>query len=1011
MDLFEFRIPKMKRILSILGLITIFMTQMIYAKGVIRGKVIDEKSKEALPYANVVVKGTNIGSPADMNGEFSISNAPSGNQIIVISYIGYETLELEIKVPSSNKAIYKEVGLKTLAVRGETVVVTAQGRGQMQAINQQLASDKITSIVSEARIQELPDFNAAEALGRLPGVSTLESSGEANKVVIRGLAPQFNSVSVEGVKLASTGSTQMGVSSLGNTSGGISNDRSVDLTLISPYMVKSMSVFKSLTPDMDANSIGGSVNMELREAPSELHYDLMLQMGYTAKTDNFGNYRCVASVSDRFFGDKLGVYFLVNGEKYDRDADNMSAGYSTQSTEIDTTTGYRPVIVKDVNLLRHVETRTRYGANMILDYKLPRGSIKSVNMFTRLLSDFSEHKTNLSYDDGLIYFNYYEGEKTTDLSVNSIKLDYDFNWLQMDLKYARSASKNFMDDSPYMQFKSPGNAIGQEYVTDNTKPENLLSTVSYPEYDDITLSSVNLWSSHYEEEKNTIFSDFKIPFAIGLNLNGYIKFGGQYHKQENKNNQETPYASLRSGNSFTDALLEDLESKFGVEVDDRYSKFNGATFAGDSHDTRSFLDNEYGEIWYACDPTIPKAMAKYLSTSEEWKGRVDGAGNTGGWYRGIFQTLANTYHFEEDYYASYLMANITFKDLMVVGGFRYEKTESKYKAYNMYDQRSPDDQSCDTVIAHPSSEVLLPQVQAKYSPFDWMDVRYAYTQTIARPDYHQMSPKTTYNNSRTYVRAGNPDLKPAMAYNHDLNLTFNGSKLGLFSIGAFYKKIEDFTYTASYTLRDSCEYDFLMTIDEIQIEGTHPNSGATITTYINNPYDATVKGLEFDFQTRFWYLPKGLDGLVCGINYTRIKSKTKYFIFNSKTEYDPVTRQKTTYLIYETRNGRLLYQPNDVVNAYVGYDYSQFSARLSFLFQGNMVSGIGQFPETDGHTVDYFRVDASVRQKLPWFGSEIFLNVNNLNNAINKSAQNTINGLTYVKHYGMTANMGIRFRL
>jgi len=78
-----------------------------------------------------------------------------------------------------------------------------KAQGQVQAINQQLASDKIVSIVSEAKIQELPDFNAAEAIGRLPGVSTLQSSGEANKVVVRGMAPQYNEVAVGGITLAS----------------------------------------------------------------------------------------------------------------------------------------------------------------------------------------------------------------------------------------------------------------------------------------------------------------------------------------------------------------------------------------------------------------------------------------------------------------------------------------------------------------------------------------------------------------------------------------------------------------------------------------------------------------------------------------------------------------------------------------------------------------------------------------------------------------------------------------
>ena len=81
-------------------------------------------------------------------------------------------------------------------IEGEEVVVTAQSQGQLQAINQQLSSNKIVSVVSESKIQEMPDNNAAQAISRLPGVSTLQSSGEASKVVIRGLAPQYNQVAV-----------------------------------------------------------------------------------------------------------------------------------------------------------------------------------------------------------------------------------------------------------------------------------------------------------------------------------------------------------------------------------------------------------------------------------------------------------------------------------------------------------------------------------------------------------------------------------------------------------------------------------------------------------------------------------------------------------------------------------------------------------------------------------------------------------------------------------------------
>src|SRR3990172_12543033 len=108
-------------------------------------------------------------------------------------------------------------------------------------------------------------------------------------------------------------------------------------------MIRMIAVYKSLTPDMNANSIGGTVNMELREAPASLHTDLLLQQGYTAKSNTYGNYRAVASASQRFFNDNLGVYALFNAESYDRDADNMDAAYGIagEESEIDSVTGFR----------------------------------------------------------------------------------------------------------------------------------------------------------------------------------------------------------------------------------------------------------------------------------------------------------------------------------------------------------------------------------------------------------------------------------------------------------------------------------------------------------------------------------------------------------------------------------------------------------------------------------------------------------------------------------------------
>ncbi|UCD36636.1 MAG: TonB-dependent receptor [Fidelibacterota bacterium] len=306
------------------------------------------------------------------------------------------------------------------------------------------------------------------------------------------------------------------------------------------------------------------------------------------------------------------------------------------------------------------------------------------------------------------------------------------------------------------------------------------------------------------------------------------------------------------------------------------------------------------------------------------------------------------------------------------------------------------------------NEYLLPSVQLKYSPFNWMDIRYAYTQTLARPDFHQLSPKYTMSTDFKNVWAGNPDLKPARSLNNDLMLTFYGNKLGLLSLGVFAKTIKDFTYFTRYQLYDSTTAG-LRTLDSFQPWEPYP--GAWLNTYLNTPYDAYVKGIEFDFQTRFWYLPAGLDGVVLGINYTKIESEATYPLRDTKTLWQPFPLPPITYTIDSTRTGRLIHQPNDILNAYIGYERGGFSARVSFLFQGNAVSYIGAFPEQDGYTQDYFRIDASARQKLPVLGAEIYLDCSNLNSATNASAQRSIDGFTSEKHYGLTANLGIRFKL
>ncbi|MGB2870197.1 MAG: carboxypeptidase-like regulatory domain-containing protein [Bacteroidota bacterium] len=1003
-----------KRILAGLVILCFASVSPLMASGTLKGKVLDKDTKEPLPGANVIVDGTSVGTAADLNGAYTLVNVPSGEVSIKITYIGYVSVTVSLTV-GENETVNRDFTLKAATIEGQEVIVTGQALGQVQAINQQLSSNKIASIVSEARIQELPDFNAAQAIGRLPGVSTLSSSGEANKIVIRGLAPQFNAVAVGGITMASTGSTQIGAASqVGTGAANINQDRSVDLSMVTPYMIKSVEVFKSLTPDLNANAIGGFVNMNLREAPEGFRTDLMFQSGYTQKSNNYGNYRAVFSASDRFFDGDLGFYGLGNIERYDRDADNMNASYSTLENAAQPN-AFGRVTVTTVNLNRHFETRKRFGANLIVDYRLPAGTLKSVNVFSRLNANTRDFTTILDYQFHNINFRYRQGENTTDAAVNSLEFNNDFGFLSMELKVANSYSRNHLPYAPQLDFSQTGGIPGQ--IPDNTVPDSLKNLVSDKGPLKTYLTSISLFSADYKENDQVYKGDFKVPVRVEDITSGFLKFGGEFRYNYRTNDQGTPYANIRGGSTIGGQILSLLESHFGFVRDSTVGQFPGNNFTsseGNLYDT--FLDGRFGQLLWAPDASTLNSIVDLISHDESINANHSSGTNAGGWFETAFQRFPNKYRYIEKYHAGYLMSELNFgQDLMVVGGVRWEEVKSLFDAYNLVDGRDATSQTVDSVSAHPWNRYVLPMVQTKLNMFDWVDIRYAYTQTLARPDYHQLSPHFTIGWTKADVWAGNPRLVPARATNHDVFLTFHNNELGLFSIGGFYKEVRDFTYYTQYHLQQSPSAPGL---DSLAQYAVHTASGgifiplpsALLHTYTNSPHPAYIRGFEVDLQTRFWYLPEPLNGILLGINYTHISSQATYPWRKDTTIVVPPRSTKVVTLDY-TRTGRLINQPNDILNAYLGYDNGGFSGRLSFLFQGNSVSAIGPFAEQDGFTNDYFRIDISARQTLPWPGLQLFLDVTNLNNRKNDAAQASIGGFTSQQYYGLVAKLGVRYQM
>ncbi|HQG45133.1 MAG TPA: carboxypeptidase-like regulatory domain-containing protein, partial [bacterium] len=186
-------------VLLLIGVVVLSAAPSAVFGGTIKGTIFDKDTKDPLPAGNIMLKGTSLGTAANFKGAYTIADVPAGKYTIVVSIIGYEKLSAEVEIPAEG-VVEHNFSLKSVTLQGQQVTITAQAQGQLQAINQQIASARITNVVSKSRIQELPDDNAATALSRLPGLSLQDG----DKVVIRGIQAKLNTVLINGIQVPST---------------------------------------------------------------------------------------------------------------------------------------------------------------------------------------------------------------------------------------------------------------------------------------------------------------------------------------------------------------------------------------------------------------------------------------------------------------------------------------------------------------------------------------------------------------------------------------------------------------------------------------------------------------------------------------------------------------------------------------------------------------------------------------------------------------------------------------
>src|SRR6266705_3290013 len=335
-------------------------------RGGVRGKVTDN-SGGILQGAKVTVEPGGIEVVSDAQGEFLVTGLAPGTYKVTVSYVGFTTVTNTVTVTAGQVAranAQLAVGSQNL----EVLVTAERASAEVEAVNRERTADNIVQVLPSEVIRSLPNANMADALGRLPSVTIERDEGEGKYVQIRGTEPRLANLTIDGVNIPSP---EAGI-------------RQIKLDTIPAELVESVEINKTLQANMDADGIGGSVNLVTKTAGERPTLTLNGMSGYTPIVNGRGLVETAATMGQRFGSDKR--FGALMGGTYDwngRGIDDIEP-----VPDIATLLPGSPRWFDTIDQREYRYYRSRWGLAGSTDYKLAEGS----NIYLRgFYSDFKNY--------------------------------------------------------------------------------------------------------------------------------------------------------------------------------------------------------------------------------------------------------------------------------------------------------------------------------------------------------------------------------------------------------------------------------------------------------------------------------------------------------------------------------------------------------------------------------------------------------------------------------------------
>ncbi len=800
-----------------------FLTSVQSIAGTVKGKVTDTKTGEPLTGATVELqKGDKKRyTIVNLDGSYIFKNVAEGAYTIEAKTVGFKSSDdQKISVDNASSVVVIDIQMSEKgAVLNEVVVSANMSRSTDEGVRRlEKNSSIIQNILSERAIQLSPDITVANSLQRVSGV-TIErsSSGEGRYAIIRGMDQRYNNTLVNGIKIPSPDD----------------KFRYVPMDIFPADMLERLEVTKSLTPDMEGDAIGGTMNLVMKNAPRELFVNAFVAGGFNSlfndrsfltfdhsvinkkdpaqingrsyvarysdftkgnvnftHKDNPINKQAGFTFGNRLLNKKIGVVVGVSYQDMFRGSDNVFNRQNPQPEVIANLNGtgqrYDNYPAFNDGYIREYSTRQkRYGLNNKWDYVInDRNKLSLFNLFIHM----DELQSRYTIDSSLT-------TQRTGPGSGNVAILYRSRWQIQDI-YNSTLQGDHQLSSAFKLNWSAVYSIAKQNIPDQSEFEydNEVKN-NIPQAPVNRLAGMSrIWTHNSDRDLAGYLNLTWMPHVA--NTKTEVKFGGLYRHK----NRENYYN------------LYDLS----------------AVNAGQ----QQFTD-------------INAAQYEFTSMGKAISNEIN----------------VNTYTSREDISAAYVQVKFMLsKNLQVLGGMRAEHTDQHYNTVM--------DSTFDKKDGHIWYTDLLPSVHFKYSLDAKQNLRLSYFRSLSRPGFFEVTP---YNRQDEYYnQKGNPDLKHTTADNLDFRYEYFPTNTDQILAGVFYKRIHN---PVEYGLPTRAQ----------------PHEAVALMPY--NFGDATNYGFEAVYIK---YI--GKFGININYTYTQSKITTtkSYRLFNNASNSDTTTTLNQT---------------------------------------------------------------------------------------------------------------------